>query len=288
MHGNTCAGHEPSKPPALSFEAVTKRFGAPTVIDDLSIDIRQSEFFALLGPSGCGKSTLLRIAAGFERPNSGRVLIDGGDVTDMPPHLRPVNMMFQSYALFPHMSVAENIAFGLKQERCDRATITERVTQALALLQLAPLAQRRPDQLSGGQRQRVALARALVKRPRVLLLDEPLGALDKKLRDEMQGELAALQRRLGTTFVIVTHDQEEALTLADRIAVLDRGRIAQVGTPSEIYDRPASLSVARFMGDINLIEGRVAAADEDATTVDCGGIGRLAVAGRSGIPAGDA
>ena len=263
--------------PLLRFENVTKRFGAYTAIDRLSIDIRQGEMFALLGPSGCGKSTLLRLAAGFERPDEGRILLDGQDMADTPPHLRPINMMFQSYALFPHMTVAGNIAFGLKQDGLPRAVIAERVAEAVALLRLEGLEKRRPDQLSGGQRQRVALARALVKRPKVLLLDEPLGALDKKLRDEMQAELAALQRRLGATFVIVTHDQQEALSLADRLAVMDRGRVAQIGRPGEVYERPASVYVASFMGDVNLLEGTVARADAGGLQVDCGAAGYVRV-----------
>jgi putrescine transport system ATP-binding protein len=259
--------------PLLRFENVTKRFGAFAAVDRLSADIRRGELFALLGPSGCGKSTLLRLAAGFETPDEGRILLDGHDIAGTPPHLRPVNMMFQSYALFPHMSVAGNIAFGLKQDGLGRAAIAARVAEIVTLLRLDGLERRRPDQLSGGQKQRVALARALVKRPKVLLLDEPLGALDKKLRDEMQVELAALRRRLDATFVIVTHDQREALSLADRLAVMQRGRIAQVGAPSEIYERPASVSVANFMGDINLIEGTLARPDATGVQVDCGEAG---------------
>jgi putrescine transport system ATP-binding protein len=239
--------------PLLRLEHVSKRFGDFTAVDRLSLDIRHNEFFALLGPSGCGKSTLMRMVAGFERPSEGRILLDGIDLAATPPHLRPVNMMFQSYALFPHMTVEGNIAFGLKQERMPKDAIRARVAEMLALVQLAPFAKRRPDQLSGGQRQRVALARALAKRPKVLLLDEPMAALDKKLREETQFELIELQRGLGTTFVIVTHDQEEAMTVADRMAVMEHGRIAQIGTPVEIYEQPNSRYVASFIGDINLM-----------------------------------
>jgi putrescine transport system ATP-binding protein len=272
-----------SERPLLRFDHVGKRFGTVAAVERLSLDIRAGELFALLGPSGCGKSTLLRLAAGLETPDEGRIILDGQDVTHVPPHLRPVNMMFQHYALFPHMTVAGNVAFGLKQERLPRAAISARVDEALALLRLDGLEKRRPDQLSGGQRQRVALARALVKRPKVLLLDEPLAALDKKLRDEMQTELAGLRRRLGTTFVIVTHDQQEAMSLADRLAVMDRGRIAQVGAPADVYERPGSVYVAGFMGDVNLLEGTIARSDAAGVQVDCGRVGyvRVAVAPRT-------
>lgn len=244
----------------ISFEAVTRRFGSTRAVDGLSLDIRAGEFFALLGPSGCGKTTLLRMLAGFEMPDEGRLRLAGADITAVPPHRRPVNMMFQNYALFPHLSVAGNIAFGLRQEGLASAEIARRVDEMLALVKLEGLGQRKPDQLSGGQRQRVALARALVKRPRVLLLDEPLAALDKKLREQTQFELTALQRQLGTTFVIVTHDQDEAMMLADRIAVMDRGRLVQVGTPAEVYERPRTRWVAEFVGDVGLIEGCVLSA----------------------------
>jgi len=241
----------------VSFERITKRFGDFTAVDGVSLDIEDGEFFALLGPSGCGKTTLLRLLAGFEQPNEGRVILGGTDLTGVPPYRRPVNMMFQSYALFPHMTVAGNVAFGLKQDGLPRPEIAARVEEMLALVQLSHLAARKPDQLSGGQRQRVALARSLAKRPKVLLLDEPLAALDRKLREETRFELKAVQQKLKTTFVIVTHDQDEAMTVADRIAVMDRGRLAQVGAPAEVYQRPASRWVAGFVGDVNLIEARV-------------------------------
>src|SRR5215212_9508979 len=239
----------------VTFDRVTKRFGDFTAVDGLTLEIFEREFFALLGPSGCGKTTLLRLLAGFETPDGGRVLLGDQDLDGVPPYRRPVNMMFQSYALFPHMTVAGNIAFGLKQDKLPKDEIAARVEEMLALVQLTGFASRKPDQLSGGQRQRVALARSLAKRPEVLLLDEPLAALDRKLREETRFELKDLQTRLQTTFVIVTHDQDEAMTVADRIAVMDRGRLAQVGTPVEVYERPASRWVAGFVGDVNLIEG---------------------------------
>ncbi len=240
----------------VRFEGVAKRFGALMAVDTLTLDINQGEFFALLGPSGCGKTTLLRMLAGFENPSAGRILLDGEDIVAVPPHRRPVNMMFQNYALFPHLTVEGNIAFGLRQDRTGRAEIAERVAEMLALTRLQGYEKRRVDQLSGGQRQRVALARSLIKRPRVLLLDEPLAALDKKLRAETQFELMELQRKLGTAFVIVTHDQEEAMIVADRIAVMDQGRLMQVAEPAEIYERPNSRWVADFIGEVTLIEGR--------------------------------
>src|SRR5215212_6396741 len=242
----------------VSFDQVTKRFGDFTAVDGLSLDIHEREFFALLGPSGCGKTTLLRMLAGFEEPSAGRIALDGRDLVDAPPYRRPVNMMFQSYALFPHMTVAGNVAFGLKQDRLPKPEIAARVAEMLRLVQMEPFADRRPDQLSGGQRQRVALARALAKRPKVLLLDEPLAALDKKLREETQFELMDLQVRLGTIFIVVTHDQEEAMTMADRIAVMDRGKLVQVGTPGEIYEQPRTRFIAEFVGDVNIFEGKVA------------------------------
>ncbi|MBV9556138.1 MAG: ABC transporter ATP-binding protein [Pseudolabrys sp.] len=243
--------------PLVRFENVSKRFGGVLAVDRLTLDIAANEFFALLGPSGCGKTTLLRMLAGFETPDEGRILLDGQDIAALPPHQRPVNMMFQSYALFPHLTVERNIAFGLKQEGLTAQQIAPRVMAMLALMRLDGLGGRKPDQLSGGQRQRVALARSLVKRPRVLLLDEPLAALDKKLRAQTQFELVELQRKLGTTFVIVTHDQDEAMLMTHRMAVMNRGHLEQIGTPADIYERPASTWVAGFIGDINLIEGAV-------------------------------
>jgi putrescine transport system ATP-binding protein len=263
--------------PLLRIEGVSKRFGAFTAVDYLSLDIYQGEFFALLGPSGCGKTTLLRLIAGFEQASAGRILLDGLDLAPVPPHRRPVNMMFQSYALFPHLNVEANIGFGLKQEGLAKPEIAGRVADMLALVKLENFGRRKPDELSGGQRQRVALARSLIKRPRVLLLDEPMAALDKKLRGETQFELMDLQRRLGLTFIIVTHDQSEAMTVADRIAVLDRGRLMQVAPPAEIYERPNSRWVADFVGDVNLFEGRVGG---EAMSVEGTALGRLQVAAK--------
>jgi len=268
---------EADRPVLVRFEGIGKRFGALTAVDNLTLDIAQGEFFALLGPSGCGKTTLLRMLAGFDRPSEGRILLDGEDIVAVPPHKRPVNMMFQSYALFPHLSVAGNIAFGLCQENVARAEIAARVAEMLALVRLEGFAQRKPDQLSGGQRQRVALARALAKRPKVLLLDEPLAALDRKLRQDTRFELMDLQARLGLTFVIVTHDADEAMTVADRIAVMDHGHIAQVAAPAEIYERPRSRFVADFIGDVNLIEGRLTGVEPGGAVID-GAAGRLVAA----------
>ncbi len=248
---------DPAAIPLIRFENVTKRFGDTVAVDHLSLDIFPKEFFCLLGPSGCGKTTLMRMLAGFEQPTSGRVTLGARDLAGVPPYRRPVNMMFQSYALFPHMSIERNIAFGLKQDRLPREEIAGRVAEMLRLVQLEKLAKRMPGQLSGGQRQRVALARALAKRPKVLLLDEPLAALDKKLREETQFELMDIQHEVGMTFVVVTHDQEEAMTMADRIAVMDHGRIVQVATPGEIYEQPKTRFIAEFVGDVNILEGRV-------------------------------
>ena len=257
--------------PHLAIAGVSKRFGATAAVDGVSLAIARGEFFALLGPSGCGKTTLLRLLAGFETPDGGTIRLDGVDLAALPPYRRPVNMMFQSYALFPHMTVAGNVAFGLRQERVKRAEIEARVTEALALVELSPLARRKPHQLSGGQQQRVALARSLVKRPRLLLLDEPLAALDRKLREQTQFELMAIQRRVGITFMIVTHDQDEAMTVADRIAVMDRGRIVQVAAPAEIYEAPRSRYVAEFIGDVNIFEGRARQVGADAVAIDLPG-----------------
>ncbi len=249
---------DPDAKPYIRFENVTKRFGDAVAVDDLSLTIYEREFFSLLGASGCGKTTLLRMLGGFEQPTEGRILLDGRDLRGVPPYRRPVNMMFQSYALFPHMTVEANIAFGLKQEGMPKPHIAERVAQMLKLVKMERFARRKPHQLSGGQRQRVALARSLAKRPKVLLLDEPLGALDKKLREETQFELMDLQQDLGLTFIVVTHDQEEAMAMSDRIAVMDTGRIMQVATPAEIYEAPASRFVADFVGSINFFEGVLA------------------------------
>ncbi|WP_055481671.1 ABC transporter ATP-binding protein [Sphaerimonospora mesophila] len=241
----------------ISIDGVSRRFGQVTALDSVGLDIRQGEFFALLGPSGCGKTTLLRILAGFEQPDSGSVLLDGADLLAVPPHRRPVNLMFQSYALFPHMSVERNVAYGLEREGLPRQEIRTRVGEVLETVGLAAQARRRPHELSGGQRQRVALARAIVKRPLLLLLDEPLSALDKKVRAEMQLELKRLQNEVGITFVVVTHDQEEAMSLADRIAVMRGGRVEQVDAPVDLYERPRTPFVADFVGANNLFEGRV-------------------------------
>jgi putrescine transport system ATP-binding protein len=248
---------DPNTKPLIRFDNVTKRFGDAVAVDHLSLNIFEGEFFCLLGPSGCGKTTLMRMLAGFETPSEGSISLGDQNLAGVPPYRRPVNMMFQSYALFPHMSVEKNIAFGLKQDGMPKDQIAERVGEMLRLVQLEKLARRYPRQLSGGQRQRVALARALAKKPKVLLLDEPLGALDKKLREETQFELMDIQHDLHMTFVVVTHDQEEAMTMADRIAVMDHGRIVQVATPGEIYEQPRTRFIAEFVGDVNILEGHV-------------------------------
>lgn len=257
----------PDALPFVVFDGITKQFGDFTAVDNISLNIYRQELFCLLGGSGSGKSTLLRMLAGFEQPSSGRILIDGVDMAGIKPWNRPVNMMFQSYALFPHLTVEKNVAFGLKREGIAAVDIKRRVDDMLAMVQLSHLAKRKPNQLSGGQRQRVALARALVKRPKLLLLDEPLGALDKKLREETQFELINIQEETGVTFVVVTHDQEEAMTLATRIGVMDAGRIVQVGEPHDIYEYPNSAFVARFIGSVNLIEGQISEDEVDSVTI---------------------
>jgi putrescine transport system ATP-binding protein len=264
--------------PLLRIEGVAKNFGSFRAVNGVSLDIRAGEFFALLGPSGCGKTTLLRMLAGFETPDAGRILLDGRDIARVLPHERPVNMMFQNYALFPHLSVHDNIAFGLKRARMRRAAIEARVAEMVALVKLEGLEMRKPDQLSGGQRQRVALARSLARRPQLLLLDEPLAALDKKLRESTQVELMEVQRRLGMTFIIVTHDQEEAMTVANRIGVMASGRLDQVATPRELYEAPNSRWIAEFVGDINLFEGELASREQGRLTVATRDAGSLIVA----------
>jgi putrescine transport system ATP-binding protein len=270
--------HPAADMPLLRIDAVVKKFGAFRAVDRLSLDIRAGEFFALLGPSGCGKTTLLRMLAGFETPDEGRILLDGRDIARVLPHQRPVNMMFQNYALFPHLDVRDNIAFGLKRARLPRPELDSRVAEMVALVKLEGLEKRKPDQLSGGQKQRVALARSLARRPQVLLLDEPLAALDKKLRESTQLELMELQRRLGLTFIIVTHDQEEAMTVAGRIGVMDGGRLEQVATPRELYEAPGSRWVAEFVGDVNLFEGQVEARENSRLAIATRDAGTVFVA----------
>ena len=260
--------NDPEEVPLIRISGVTKRFGEFTAIDGIDLDIYRREFFALLGPSGCGKTTLMRMLAGFETPSDGQITIDGVDMAGVAPNQRAVNMMFQSYALFPHLSVWENIAFGLKRDGMAKDKVAARVEEMLKLVQLEKFAQRKPHMISGGQRQRVALARSLAKAPKLLLLDEPLGALDKKLRQDTQFELMDIQEKTGTTFVIVTHDQEEAMTVASRVAVMDLGQLKQVATPSEIYEQPNSVYVADFIGDVNLISGRITALDGESATLD--------------------
>ena len=272
----------------LSIAGATRRFGDVVAVDAVDLTVRRGELFSLLGESGCGKSTLLRMVAGLEIPDGGRVVIDGQDMTRVPPYERPVNMVFQSYALFPHMTVAENVAYGLRQGGMARSARDERVAEVLSLVDLSGLEQRRPDQLSGGQRQRVALARGLAKRPKILLLDEPLGALDRKLRERTQLELINLQERIGTTFILVTHDQEEAMTMSDRIAVMRAGRIHQIGPPREVYEYPRSRFVADFIGAANLLAGEVIAR-ETGTKTETGTVRvRLAATGTEISVASDA
>jgi putrescine transport system ATP-binding protein len=267
----------------LEIIAASKRFAGTTAVDEVSLSVEPGEFFALLGPSGCGKTTLLRLIAGFETPDSGRILIDGAEMTAVPPYARPVNMMFQSYALFPHLDVAGNVAFGLKQEGMERRRRDARVADMLALVQMSDYGRRRPHELSGGQKQRVALARALAKMPKLLLLDEPLAALDRKLREETRLELTGIQERVGTTFLVVTHDQEEALGMAQRVAVMSRGRLVQIGSPTEIYEQPNSRFVADFVGAVNLFEGELVAAP--GTPAPPWAVGALEAGSRPGVNA---
>ena len=263
----------------LRIESVRKEFDGFVAVDDVSLSIRKGEIFALLGASGCGKSTLLRCLGGFEKPTKGRIVLDGQDMVDLPPYERPINMMFQSYALFPHMTVEQNIAFGLKQDGMPKADIARRVAEMLALVQMEKYARRRPHQLSGGQQQRVALARSLAKSPKLLLLDEPMGALDKKLRSQMQLELVNIVERLGVTCVMVTHDQEEAMTMAHRIAIMDAGWIRQLGTPDEIYEQPSCRFTAEFIGSVNLIEGKIKDDEKDFITIASPALDCLAYVG---------
>jgi len=260
---------DPSATPQIVIERVSKTYGGFTAVDDVSLSIFKGEMFALVGASGCGKTTLLRMLAGFAEPTAGRMLIDGVPMSGVPPYERPVNMMFQSYALFPHMTVERNVGYGISRMKMDAATRNSRIHEALEMVQLASVATRKPHQLSGGQRQRVALARALIRRPKVLLLDEPLSALDKKLREQTQFELMDLQYKVGITFIVVTHDQDEAMALATRIAVMDHGKVVQVGTPSQIYEFPASRFVADFVGTTNLFEGTVVSCEPGVITVHC-------------------
>ncbi|GGK03576.1 ABC transporter ATP-binding protein [Pseudomonas matsuisoli] len=262
-------GSQQPKETLVRIDRVTKKFDETVAVDDVSLSINKGEIFALLGGSGSGKSTLLRMLAGFERPTEGRIFLDGQDITHMPPYERPINMMFQSYALFPHMTVEQNIAFGLKQDKMAKAELDERVNEMLKLVHMAQYAKRKPHQLSGGQRQRVALARSLAKRPKLLLLDEPMGALDKKLRSQMQLELVEIIERVGVTCVMVTHDQEEAMTMAQRIAIMHLGWIAQVGSPMDIYETPASRLVCEFIGNTNLFDGELTKDDSDHAIITC-------------------
>jgi putrescine transport system ATP-binding protein len=262
-------GNQQPKEVLVKIDRVTKKFDETVAVDSVSLDIKKGEIFALLGGSGSGKSTLLRMLAGFERPSEGRIFLDGVDITDMPPYERPINMMFQSYALFPHMTVAQNIAFGLKQDRLPAAEIDARVNEMLKLVQMTQFARRKPHQLSGGQRQRVALARSLAKSPKLLLLDEPMGALDKKLRSQMQLELVEIIERVGVTCVMVTHDQEEAMTMAQRIAIMHLGCIEQIGSPVDIYETPISRQVCEFIGNVNLFDGEVVEDAEAHALIAC-------------------
>lgn len=278
---------DPNVKPYVLIENINKNFGATVAVKNLSLSIYRGELFALLGASGCGKSTLLRILAGLEQPSSGRIVIDDLDITDLPPYKRPVSMMFQSYALFPHMNVQDNISFGLKQERLSKNQIAERVDEVLDLVQLRKYRDRKPGQLSGGQQQRVALARSLAKRPKILLLDEPLGALDKKLREKTQFELVNIQERVGITFIVVTHDQEEAMTMSSRICVMDEGQIRQIGKPHEIYEFPHSRFVAEFIGSMNMFEGVVVEDEPDHVVIESSEAGcELYVTHAASMPVG--
>jgi putrescine transport system ATP-binding protein len=271
----TSPGGKPEKAKAENYvriESLRKEFDGFVAVDDVSFSIRKGEIFALLGASGCGKSTLLRMLAGFERPTKGAILLDGEDIVGLAPYERPINMMFQSYALFPHMTVEQNVAFGLVQDGMGKAETAARVDEMLGLVQMGKLARRKPHQLSGGQQQRVALARSLAKSPKLLLLDEPMGALDKKLRSQMQIELVNIVERLGVTCVMVTHDQEEAMTMAHRIAVMDSGKIRQIGTPDEIYEQPSCRYTAEFIGSVNLFEGKVEEDEKDYVTIRTPGL----------------
>ena len=263
---------DPNADPYIEIRDLSKTFGGYVAVNNQSLDIYKGELFSLLGPSGCGKSTFLRMLGGFEEPSSGHIFIDGVDITKLPPYDRPVNMMFQSYALFPHMSVEQNVAFGLKQEGMNKDEIRDRVSNMLHMVHLNKHASRRPHQLSGGQRQRVALARCLVKRPKLVLLDEPLGALDRKLREKTQFELVNIQEKLGVTFIMVTHDQEEAMTMSTRMGIMEEGRIRQIGSPTEIYEYPNSRYVADFLGDMNMFEGIVSEIESDHVVINAEGL----------------
>ncbi|CAK9884552.1 MAG: Spermidine/putrescine import ATP-binding protein PotA [Candidatus Erwinia impunctatus] len=258
--------------PLLEIHNLTKAFDGQNAVDDISLTIYRGEIFALLGASGCGKSTLLRMLAGFEQPTSGKIVLDGQDLSHVPPYQRPINMMFQSYALFPHMSVEQNIAFGLKQDKLAAAEISDRVAEMLSLVHMSHFAKRKPHQLSGGQRQRVALARSLAKRPKLLLLDEPMGALDKKLRDRMQLEVVDILERVGVTCVMVTHDQEEAMTMAGRIAIMNQGKFVQIGQPEEIYEHPTTRYSAEFIGSVNVFSGLLRDRQQDGLVIDSPGL----------------
>jgi putrescine transport system ATP-binding protein len=280
--------NNPCEKPLIRIEGVTKAFGNRKALDNISLCIYRQEFFSLLGPSGCGKTTLLRLLAGFERPDSGKIFIDNIDVSQTPPYRLPVNMVFQSYALFPHMTVEDNVAFELRRSgQWSRQQIKDRVLEMLDLVQLSGFELRKPNQLSGGQSQRVALARALANEPKVLLLDEPLGALDKSLREKTQFELVNIQEKVGATFIMVTHDQEEAMTMSSRLGVMDHGLIRQVGTPGEVYEYPNSLSVARFVGSINIFEGVISGVGDEHALIQCSDTGTtLSVGYTASVPLG--